>query len=461
MYEEYLKTIYWLAELYNPIFHLTNSEWNDFANYLLVDVDCLIECINKEKRDIEFNSKEYNCAPLFDVLIKTFICIESIKRIIEIEDNTDNDSIREVYLLFDKIITWLTSLNADLATFMCMKDGSFSTKYAVQEWKNTNYHDNIWFLTNYMNDELFSLDANTLQIYIKSIKYDIETRLNSIYYTGVLLLIDNSPFIKDEIKSISKDFYHYLIVLLKNCRLIGMKLNLSGPQEEINSRGRINNTTQVLMVYGYDNYDTYCLRLDLPHKGIEFIHYNNRSPGSGNNEVESCIFSKEEYNVIIERYSEFPSLNELFVKHGNTYALKERCNCNFSSIEIERIFDSLEKSHGHIKFSEKKYDEKSILEFIELLSYFYESKRETIQSDEYVINCFNYDRIMLKSKCLMQCMIHRELTGEDYKIDKQIESIVKTAIRYGIIEQCDEPYDIEDVKIIIEYTEDRIDPILR
>ena len=461
MYEDYLKTIYWLAELYEPIFHLSNSEWDEFASFLLVDAECLKERINSEMRIGEIERANFNCAPLFNVLLKTYICIENIKKINDIENNTDNSSIRQVYLSLYNTVTLISSLNAELAAFMCMKEDSFTTKYAVQDWESVNYQDDIWFLTNYMDDDPFSLNKETLQLSIKLIKYDIETRLNTIYCTGVLLLIDNSPFFKDDIKGISRDMYLYLISRLKNCRLIGMILNIGGPHVDINARGRIDNTTQMLMVYGYDNYDTYSLRLDLPHKGIRLLHYNNRSPGRGNDEVKCCIFSRDEYNETIKKYSGGSGLKELFIEYSDIFALKERSNCNFSSIEEERLFDLLESSHEHVGFSEVKYDEKSLLEFIELFSFFYRSQREIIQSDDYAIKCFNYDRIMFQSKLLLQSIIHCELTGTDYRIDEQINSIVRTAIRYGIVEQYDGPYDIEDIKIIIECTEDRIRPILR
>lgn len=61
-------------------------------------------------------------------------------------------------------------------------------------------------------------------------------------------------------------------------------------------------------------------------------------------------------------------------------------------------------------------------------------------------------------------IVHYELAGINLKIDEQINSIVNTAFRYGIIEQYDrshESYGIDDVKIIMEYTEDRVSLLLR
>ena len=464
MYEEYKKTIYRLAKLYDPIFCFNDNEWDDFASFISVDADCLKNCVDCEERTAEIGSMSFYSSPFFVLLIKTFICINNIKKIDELEYLTDDDSIRKVYKLLSDTVTLIGGLNADLAAFMCMKDERFSTNYAVQEWKNTNYQDSIGFLTYYLKDEIIDLDKDVLQLNIWSIKYDLETRLNIIYLSGVLLLIDDSPFINDDIKGISKDLYLYLITRLKNCRLIGMKLNIISPQVDIDNRGRIDNTTQMLMVYGYDNYDTYCLRLDLPHRGIRFLHYNNRSPGNGNNEVKCCILNREEYDAIIARYPEFPQLSEMFIDYGGQFALKERCNCKFDSPEEECLFNTLESEHEHIGFSEKEYDERSILDFIELLSYFFRLQRETIQSDEYAIKCFNFDRIMLQSKILASSIVHCELTGVDLKIDKQINSIVNAAFRYGIIERYDKSngsYGIDDVKLVLEYTEDRISPLLR
>ena len=120
----------------------------------------------------------------------------------------------------------------------------------------------------------------------------------------------------------------------------------------------------------------------------------------------------------------------------------------------------LESNHAHISFSQTQHDENSILEFIEILSFFFGSRRGTIQSDDYAIKCFNLDKIMMKSKILAICIIHHEITGEDLRIEKQINQIVETAIKYGVYERYDEPYGIDDVKLVIDCSMDRITSIL-
>lgn len=459
MYEKYKNTIYWLAKLFEPRFDLSRTQWKNFADFLLVDENKLKENLLDEK-SITTEYVKFNCMSLFNHFMNTFLCISYIREIRELEDRTDDESIKRIISLFYNVVTQLSVMNAELATFMCMEESRFTREYAPQDWKGTYYVENIDFLMNYLETEAFRLDRDNLQLTVKSITYELEARLNFIYCIGVLLIIDSSPYLEDSIKHISKELYLYLITYLKNSRLIGMKLNLNSPHVEIGSRGRNDDTTQMLMVYGYNNYDTYCLRLDLPHKGIEFLHYNNRSPGSGGNEVKSCIFGEKEYLEIIEKYSEITGLSDMFIEYGGLFALKERCNCAFKSNEEKRLFDLLESNHAHISFSRKQHDENSILEFIELLSFFFGSKRETIQSDDYAIKCFNLDKIMMESKILANCIIRQEITGKDLRIDMQINQIVETAIRYGVYERDDEPYGIDDVNLVIDCSMDRITPVL-
>ena len=460
MYENYKNTIYWLAKLFEPRFDLSCTQWKNFADFLLVDENKLKEYLLSEKRITTSEYVKFNCLSLFNLFMNTFMCISYIKEIRAIEDHTDDDSIKRIHCLLNNVVTKLSFMNADLATFMCMEEGRFTREYAAQDWKETYYAENISFLTYYLETKTFRLNRENLQLIVKSITYELETRSNLIYCIGVLLIIDSSPYFEDDIKHISKELYLYIKKKKKNSRLIGMKLNLNSPHVEIGSRGRNDDTTQMLMVYGYNNYDSYCLRLDLPHKGIEFLHYNNRSPGSGSNEVKSCIFSEKEYLEIIEKYSEIAGLRDMFIEYGGLFALKERCNCAFKSTEEEKLFDLLESNHAHISFSQTQHDENSILEFIEILSFFFGSRRGTIQSDDYAIKCFNLDKIMMKSKILAICIIHHEITGEDLRIEKQINQIVETAIKYGVYERYDEPYGIDDVKLVIDCSMDRITSIL-
>jgi hypothetical protein len=241
----------------------------------------------------------------------------------------------------------------------------------------------------------------------------------------VAQIIKHSTFIKTDIKQLAEEMYSYLLRMVRNARVISVETNFLFPTNAANleRRGKSDNTTRFQILYGYENYDSYYLRLDLAHKGQSFIHYNNKSPGG----IECCLFTSEEYHAIIDCN---PTTAKFFIQYGNRYALKELTNLTLTDEEYN-LYDELSKTKHYDKAFNAVADEAKLLEFIDIVSSMLpQSCHVGIDIEEkHAQYCFNLEKIMFESKFLESAM----LRGNESECEKIICDIIETAIRYNLI----------------------------
>ncbi len=436
-YEQYKKTIIWCIEKNHDYssFNLDESQINDLAMFLKIDINDIknaLSCIDK----ISVNNQEHY---YFRILVRALFAKKELDNITH-EGFFDCQNMHILLSHLSSCQHHMTMLNADISTYMCIRNNTFTWRYAVQDWSGYGSGIVLEFLKNLCSNDCLENNLSEINCMVASITYDMATRINTIYLIGVLLIIENSPFIDDEIKNISKDLYLYLIKTFKNSRLVGLRIN-SKPvliSDVHSQRGRLFNTTRIMIIYSYDNYDAYCLRLDLPHKGIEFIHYNNRSPGDGyGTEVVSCVYSEEEYHEVLMKHNDIPKLKEFFIEYSGIFALKERCNCEFSDDREKQVFDKLEEEHSHAFISKHQYSEEKIEEFAQILSCFLApSCLQTIDADyEFARSCFNRNKLMYELHKLIIIGLNSNL--ERIMSQRLIDTIIERAIRYRLFD-CNE-----------------------
>lgn len=436
-YEQYKKTIIWCLEKYHDYlpFSFDDGLINDLAMFLKIDISDIKNALACTEGISVNNQEQY----YFGILIRAFFAKQELDNIIQegfVDDQNMHILLSHLYLCQHH----MTMLNADISTYMCILHNTLTWEYAVQDWSGYGSGNVLDFLQ--MLDCYECLEGNLSEIncMVASITYDMATRINTIYLLGVLLIIENSPFVDDEIKNISKDLYLYLIKTFKNSRLVGLRIN-SRPvlmSDMPSERGRLSNTTRIMIVYSYDNYDAYCLRLDLPHKGIEFIHYNNRSPGDGNGtEVESCVYSEEDYQKVLKEHNDIFRLKDFFIEYSGIFALKERSNCEFLDDREKQVFDKLEEEHSHAFISKNQYAEEKIEEFAQILSCFLApSCLQPIDADyEFARNCFNRNMLMFELHTLIISGINS--SSESIIPQRLIDTIIERAIRYRLL-NCNE-----------------------
>lgn len=90
-------------------------------------------------------------------------------------------------------------------------------------------------------------------------------------------------------------------------------------------RKGVRTTTGIKIFFALGNMDRYCLRIDFPHKGEAFLHYNLHEPGREN----ALPLNEKKYRLLAGKYKH---LDELFFHFNNLYWFRS----NFVS-KLERI----------------------------------------------------------------------------------------------------------------------------
>lgn len=397
----------------------------------------------------EFVCREkFGNADLFDALMWIHFIYKNLS---QISDGTSYEALLNNYQIFQDSIGIFSIINMITSTFECMKNDCYVYSYAV--FNNANYQPKDQL--NLLRLALVGMYDNRFDEYFfpllsRVMSYELITRVNSVYLITMNQIIKHSLFFDEKIKKIAGEMYYYLLGLAQNARVISMQTNYLPPlhSETPECRGRFDNTTRLQVLYGYENFDAYYLRLDLAHKGQGFVHYNNKSPGG----IKCCLFNQKEYSGII---AESPQAEKFFVEYEGRYGLKEPHNLDLS--EDERVlYESIRRNKEHAQAFENTYDENSVVDFINIIaSMLPASCRVHMDADEgHAQCCFQYEKIMFYS-VLLEIAI---LSENEAQKKQMLELIASTAVQYGIIaEGAEREYAcVEGVCLIIDEAKSKI-----
>lgn len=476
----YEKTIYTLAMAYgdSPSLKFDEKTIYEVATCLNVEYDLLNKALFKSpaKRgnhlEIQFGEEVIDCAEFYD---RTFFdCITKLycayKELENIPEEETKETIQESLDAFDRIVHFLDITNSALATYECMKCNRFSYGYTLFDqtpFAPVEYLDILTWLEDIRSyseenwrDEKAEIETDgehtdsmesLISFLSHLIQYELRVRLNALYFILAVQIIKNSPFFDREIRSIASEMYNRLMIILKNGKIISAQIESLYFDTSIISekRTRQNRTTRIQIIYGYNNYDTYVMRLDLAHQGQPFVHFNNSSPG----EVYSNLITEDEHKNIIAEYPDFASC---FIEYGkNQWSLKERKNCEFTE-KTKESYNQVESVLKHKSVFEQNYSEHKVLEFIDIMRKMLpQSFCVPIDTDgNHARRCFNYD-VLVRDAILL---VLGFLCGEHEDINRIIDDMVKRAYNYGLISEREksECKSLMDLRYILLSAEERL-----
>ncbi len=440
----YEMTIYTLAMAYaeSPLFRVDSTMISDLAQLLNVNEELLKHALSGNTSfrygdvHIKFGEKIFDCTDYFNntffaSIIKLHL---AYKDLYEISDGVDGTDIKKNIQLLQSIVFLFDSINANNATYECMAEQQFSYKHTVYDsggFPPMDYLKMLKMLA--ICDDCLGYDKSLISIISHLAQYELRTRLNALYIMTITQIIMHSPFFEDGIHKMASEMYAHLMFILKNGRIISIQVNslFFDSAKRCDDRTKRDNTTRLQILYGYENFDAYVMRIDLSHQGQPFIHFNNASPGK----VCSYLFTKEEYDNTISRY---PLLKSCFIGYNNDrWALKERINCELNE-GMERMFYTVEEEKAHKGVFSEDFAEECVVRFIELFSNILPSTCHTpIDKDgEHARRCFNYDILVRNTTLLYSAYME----GQKEAVDSIKDDIFNKAIRYGLIsnEEVDE-----------------------
>ena len=385
---------------------------------------------------------ESSCADLFYGILKSYMIY---KRLNDISDLTSDEAIIKNYHLFQECIDCFNMLISFISVFESMAQEHFSLQYSVFNsgcFSPQLVLDKIFqFL---QNDDYDIFDRNSIPILCRSFEYELKTRVNTAYLILTTQIIKHSRFFSKSIKEIAEEMYEHLLGMLQNAWLVSVQAEIRCPTGSARPvhRGRNNGTTRLQLIYGYQNFDTYWIRLDLAHKGQGFVHYNNQSPGG----VKSFFFNEDEYKFLACAY---PDTKRFFIKHNNQYALMEPYQLQLHG-EERLQFDKIAKIKEHAPAFQKNYSETDIVQFVNIIANMLPSScLAAIDAEgEYARKCFQYSHIMTCILVLSICIFE----SNSKELEKLIHHIAVKAFQYQLISEdsVDEYSSYEGVYFIIQ-----------
>lgn len=435
---------------------IDDQEWEKISYFLSIDVDSAMKMIDKIKnelfyqdiyRELKINDEiidvnDNSCNKIFDCMLNYYYIKELLSKL---EMKCDRTCFFKNYEIYKAIEHNVCIMNANAGAYECMCNNEFSQKHATQSFESFHPSTYIDCLNLYLNsDEYFNKNSIYLPMLYTIINYQFMTHANAMFLIVITQILKHSEFYTESIHCIAKEFYGNLCSLLKDGRLILIQSNnLFQDIDKVYLKRNKNtdNTTRLHIMYGFDNYDTYSLRLDLCHKGVDWIHYNNNSPGG----IKSYSFTQKEYDEIIDKYS---NMEKCFLFQQNKWFLKEKSN--FNLLEEEKIiFEQIQNNKEHTSVFKKNYLEKDVINFVESIDRFISnlSVGSVDKTGEKAKHCFNLDFLM----CRLECLYLNILYGNDEYITKFKTLIIDKAMAYGLIDREEkEIYNtFEGVELII------------
>lgn len=456
----YEKTILSLALSFSlsRSYDLKEDDIVGLANLLHIDFDLLFKALTvtaeiAPSTTVVFGNDTIKGSELMDsTLFSALIKINFAKKFLsQLEFGSSHTDLKNNIDLFYSAIHEFEMVNASIATFECMAHGVFSLDYSLFDTPDFNPRELLDTLKLYMSSyDSMQLNISPSLLICYVLEYDLHVRLNSLHLITVVQIIKHSLFFSQGTRNIADELYDHLLFMLKNGRIISIQTNslyVTGA-ESPEKRGKSNNTTRMQIVYGYSNYDTYLLRLDLSHKGEGVIHWNNRTPGG----VKCCLFSNDDFEQIV---TVNPGIAPCFIEYGRKWALKERNNCNISK-ELWNVYDTIRSKKEHEPVFQN-YNESDVIDFVELISkMFPEQWHVPIDKDEvHARQCFNMDKIM--SFVHLLCFEYMHTPFDSGCINKLHNIIVDKAVKYGLInpEVRSKYLQLEGICIIIQLAQEQ------
>lgn len=457
---DYEKSILYFALNSNitDMYYITPKDINQIADLLSISLDFLQKVIGlskgSQKRNYDYGNYFSNLGINYNPSYSLFFYNIYLYLTINNQINEWKDGYDQSNLIENKNL--LISINTNFITFNY--NNTYIQKYYDQnqftdDELNSFSSESLKLFLNYydifLKSKLWDLNNNgKLELFFEVYVYELTKKLDSMYFLFIITMIINSPFISVDFKNIGNEFRNEISPILKDTKLISIRINSMYQDTTIlpNGRTRSNSdTTRLLLIYGFENFDSYFLRLDLKHKGRDCIHFNNNSPGGR----KSYLLCKKEYDNIISKY---PKIKEYFIEYSShLYMLKEKINLDVDK-EIKGCIKEYETQYSHYNLFEG-FDESEVIEFIELLSkympmkYFSKIDKENL----YAIKCTNFNKLMYNVNLLFLYEYFNQINEMPEGIEKKIMcNIIKYAYNSKIIDKIDEDLNnVGYIKMII------------
>ena len=170
------------------------------------------------------------------------------------------------------------------------------------------------------------------------------TGISFMQIQAILLLIESSKLYPAYVRKIAKSILLIFKEMLADSRIEKIEIDSAISAGVI--RQGIRKTTGMKIFFSLENCDRYCLRIDFPHEGAEYLHLNLHEP----HRQTAIPLNYKQYSMLKKQYGDLSNLffyfgnmywfRYDFIEKLNKYSLIEGCENNNSSFiaDIKAVF---------------------------------------------------------------------------------------------------------------------------
>ena len=202
--------------------------------------------------------------------------------------------------------------------------------------------------------------------YRRVAKYDLElfgAHLEYLLLAAILMCLSESPYFPADIKSMAHEMLLCFKDLFSDSRIeyLFMEPNVFFSEQE---QG-IHATTKFEIFFVQSNNDRYCLRLDFPHDGIDYVHFNLHEP-----------FRETAFPISNEEYADLtkaiPSMYSYFYECGNSYWFRNNferliAEAHFEQEDSREVLRAVYERQRHYRFLKSKYSSDQVKNFLNVV----------------------------------------------------------------------------------------------
>lgn len=340
-------------------------------------------------------------------------------------------------LLLERVQETVTFWNYGLVSVLWENYGyKYSSKYGMAVLNNGYLQHVIQmfrsgysiFAENFYAEIFAEKTSDIIDMFYLFSKHEIDLKCNSLRIQYAQLAYMYSPFVEESRKKDIAVLFDILWRITCDCEIarVYIEENEYKPRKKLCEVGRMDRTTRVHIIFSLKNNDIYSLRIDMPHKDVEYVHINLQEI-KGEHVVDSAmpVMDNEAVEEIKELLKE--KINQYFYESGEELwwfriGFLDKIVKIEDEVKVHRLKEIFEhQRHFEVKITNDGYE--LFNDFKYYLKMYLSKSVQINQPFEIGEEIVKYRCVLWSRDMLEQLFLD---IGDDKKIDEKINLYMKT-----------------------------------
>lgn len=303
--EDMKKYLRYFIENGSYIDEIFDGQYDNMSNLAIWKTNFMDGCLPDEKI---FTSRKAS------YLCTIYMLLFVIKTDLQEGDLYEIEKLQNMSLMASMINTFMSSLIMDF-DFESFYKLDFNANYMpspmLTEYIGGMYKTEL-LKQQYMETlgQTTLLESELIELNRKIDREILVTGISFMQIQAILLLMESSKLYPVYVSKIAKNILLIFKEMLANSRIEKIEID-SVISAGVIRRG-IRKTTGMKIFFALENSDRYCLRIDFPHEGAEYLHLNLHEP----HRQTAIPLNYKQYSMLKKQYGD---LSNLFFNFGNMY----------------------------------------------------------------------------------------------------------------------------------------------